>query len=439
MLSSTTPTRRNSSEDLTPKSKRSSGGMSWLGLGSVLPKGRKRSSIAAVMDFFNTFGEEAGSDPFGFLQDMVPRPMCPEESNLGQQSPRNSMLPFPEIPEVDAGDSGSAIVDDVHMQKPQRRNCSLESDSSEDRKYMSPQTTSLSMPNINSTDYTRERTSASPAYYMGDNSNNFQANVDMQMKYASLGNEQIPQLDTCQQQQQPQMMSHQQKPQQQSHQYHNQMQQGQFSFPQHLQPIQQQPSVRRLCPPPTSLNFNVGDRHSFPAYEGTNHFFNDKNGSWTAPNTPTSPNFSFDGVNSSPMDRESSPALSDLSLACLRIGSQSPSGLEHDSGFFSAGHMVGKLDPNSPQALAQKFHQWPKHASAYRDQNGWKQHITDLSTIHLNFFLKQSTFTKNEIADLKRIRRKRKNQQYTKRSRARRALTEGCDPYARRMILQNAL
>lgn len=50
----------------------------------------------------------------------------------------------------------------------------------------------------------------------------------------------------------------------------------------------------------------------------------------------------------------------------------------------------------------------------------WNTVLTDLPTIELNAFLKQSHFGKSEIVDLKKVRRQRKNAVYTKRSRARR-------------------
>merc|ERR1711937_555308 len=63
-----------------------------------------------------------------------------------------------------------------------------------------------------------------------------------------------------------------------------------------------------------------------------------------------------------------------------------------------------------------------KDARDYKDGDGvWTTVLTALGTIDLNCFIKYSRFSKEEIADLKRVRRSRKNAVYTKRSRARRA------------------
>lgn len=61
-------------------------------------------------------------------------------------------------------------------------------------------------------------------------------------------------------------------------------------------------------------------------------------------------------------------------------------------------------------------------AAAYKEADGtWSTILSDLPTIELNAFLKRCDFTKEETSDLKKVRRQRKNQVYTKRSRDRRS------------------
>lgn len=68
----------------------------------------------------------------------------------------------------------------------------------------------------------------------------------------------------------------------------------------------------------------------------------------------------------------------------------------------------------------------PTDAASYRDEHGsWACAVTELPTVDLNIFLKRTRFTKDEVADLKKVRRARKNQVYTKRSRVLKAAREG--------------
>ena len=81
------------------------------------------------------------------------------------------------------------------------------------------------------------------------------------------------------------------------------------------------------------------------------------------------------------------------------------------------GHLV-PLDVSfaNPQMLEAKT------AAAYKEADGtWSTILSDLPTIELNAFLKRCDFTKEETLDLKKVRRQRKNQVYTKRSRDRRS------------------
>lgn len=80
------------------------------------------------------------------------------------------------------------------------------------------------------------------------------------------------------------------------------------------------------------------------------------------------------------------------------------------------GHLV-PLDVTLANPLLQA-----RSPVAYKEIDGtWTTILTDLPTIELNAFLKRSDFSKEELADLKKVRRQRKNQIYTKRSRDRRS------------------
>lgn len=70
----------------------------------------------------------------------------------------------------------------------------------------------------------------------------------------------------------------------------------------------------------------------------------------------------------------------------------------------------------------------PKNAEAYKQNDTWCNFLTDLPTVELNAFLRNSEFSKDDITDLKKVRRQRKNKVYTKRSRIRKAIREGCPP-----------
>ena len=83
------------------------------------------------------------------------------------------------------------------------------------------------------------------------------------------------------------------------------------------------------------------------------------------------------------------------------------------------------------EAKAVQIEHLPKRPHDYKEGDGqWTTFLTSLPTVALNAFLKISTFTKADIASLKKERRKRKCNVYTRRFRNKKAAKETHRPAA---------
>ena len=83
-----------------------------------------------------------------------------------------------------------------------------------------------------------------------------------------------------------------------------------------------------------------------------------------------------------------------------------------------AGSGAGKAPRPGRKKKAGATRHMPKEASSYKTADGeWTLFLTELPTVDLNAFLKESFFSEEEIASLKKERRKRKCTVYTKRFR----------------------
>lgn len=63
----------------------------------------------------------------------------------------------------------------------------------------------------------------------------------------------------------------------------------------------------------------------------------------------------------------------------------------------------------------------PVEVAKYKEKGEWTSFLTELPTVELNAFLKRSKFTAKDIASLKKERRKRKCNIYTRRFREKRS------------------
>jgi len=87
--------------------------------------------------------------------------------------------------------------------------------------------------------------------------------------------------------------------------------------------------------------------------------------------------------------------------------------------------------PQSPRLRKKKARatrHMPKEASAYRMDGEWTTFLTDLPTVDLNAFLKGSHFSNEQVASLKKERRKRKCTVYTKRFRQKKRGSQDASP-----------
>lgn len=95
-----------------------------------------------------------------------------------------------------------------------------------------------------------------------------------------------------------------------------------------------------------------------------------------------------------------------------------------------AAHRAAKATPR-PAPAVQVSH-LPKQMCDHKDEDGqWTTFLTDLPTVALNAFLKLSAFTEADIASLKKERRKRKCNVYTRRFRNKKATKATSKPSAR--------
>jgi hypothetical protein len=101
----------------------------------------------------------------------------------------------------------------------------------------------------------------------------------------------------------------------------------------------------------------------------------------------------------------------------IRSGSRTPKSVRQSP--FSA---AWPLDQKPAQQQQQQPAEGPCDVSIYKDGEGcWITRLSDMPIVELNAFIKQVQMSKKDAADLKKVRRARKNTVYTKRSRERRS------------------
>jgi hypothetical protein len=124
---------------------------------------------------------------------------------------------------------------------------------------------------------------------------------------------------------------------------------------------------------------------------------------------------------------QSYPGSPSLSMAALSIHSR-PSTPAHSrpaTPAHSSSSTPVPTPPGSPGPIRSVSRSNAGDGSNYKDNDGcWITRLSDMPIVELNAFIKQVQMGKKDAADLKKVRRQRKNILYTKRSRERRLLSK---------------